>query len=90
MGVQMSTPPTLAAELREVDEMMAKRDERFRKVLVTLKEYISSLPVTDPSSMRSFESYMHLIDFSYVEVDRVQRSYRGWLESVGKNRRGIS
>ena len=70
--------------------MMVKRDERFRKVIVTLKECISSLPVSDLSNTRSLETYIHLIDFSYVEVDREQRRYREWLERAGKNKRGIS
>jgi hypothetical protein len=33
---------------------------------------------------------MHLIDLSYIEVDREQRRYREWLEMAGKTRRGIS
>jgi hypothetical protein len=45
LGVQMPPFPTLAAELRELAEMMEKRDEKFRKVPVIQKEFISSLPL---------------------------------------------
>ena len=85
-------PPqaTLAAELRELDDMMEKRNEKFRKVLRTLKDCISSMPANDPRSTRSLDTYLHLIDLSFMEVDREQRKYREWLDRASKNRRGIS
>jgi len=85
-------PPSgnLADELRELDAMMDKRNEKFRKVLVTLKECISNLPVNDQRSTRSLETYLHLIDLSFMEVDREQRRYREWLDRASKSRRGIS
>jgi hypothetical protein len=79
-------PPngTLAAELRELDEMMERRHEKLRKVLATLKDGILGLPVRDPRSVRELETYLHLIDLSFEEVDRE------WLDRVSQNRRGIS
>ncbi len=70
--------------------MMEKRNKKCRKVLSTLKDCISSIPVNDPRSTRSLETYIHLIDLSFMEVDREQRKYREWLEKAVKNRRGIS
>ncbi len=85
-------PPngTLAAELRELDEMMERRHEKLRKVLATLKDGISGLPVRDPRSVRELETYLRLIDLSFEEVDREQRRYREWLDRVSQNWRGIS
>jgi len=80
----------LAAELRELDGMMEQRHEKFRKVLATLKDCIGGLPVRDPRSVREMETYLHLIDLSFEEVDREQRRYREWLERAARNRRGIS
>ena len=83
-------PPTgtLAAELRELDEMMKRN--KFHNVLVTLKECITNIPVTDTRSINALETYLHLIDLSFEEVDREQRKYREWLEGAVRNRRGIS
>lgn len=86
----MPSKATLSAELRELDEMMQRRNEKFLKVLSTLKDCLSSIPHSDARSTRSLETYLHLIDLSFMEVDREQRRYRDWLERAGKNRRGIS
>jgi hypothetical protein len=85
-------PPkgTLAAELRELDKMMEKRHEKLRKVLTTLKDGISSLPVRDPRSIREIEIHLHLIDLSFEEVDREQRRYREWLDCASQNQNVIS
>jgi hypothetical protein len=81
---------TLAAELRELDEIMEKRHEKLRRVLTTLKEGISGLPVRDPRSVRELETYLHLIELSFEEVDNEQRRYREWLGSASQNWREIS
>jgi hypothetical protein len=85
-------PPddSLSAELRELDEMIEKRHEKFRKVLATLKSSIVNLPVKDPRSVRDLETYLHLIDLSFEEVDREQRRYREWLNRAARNRGIIS
>lgn len=83
-------PSGLAAELRELDSMMEKRHEKFRKVLATLKDSIAGLSVRDPRSVREVETYLHLIDLSFEEVDREQRRYREWLDRAARNRRGTS
>ena len=86
----MPPPGTLAAELRELDEMMDKRNNKLRKVLATLKECITGIPVSDTRSIHALETYLHLIDLSFEEVDREQRKYREWLDRAVQNRRGIS
>ena len=85
-------PPkgTLAAELRELDEMMERRYEKLRKVLTTLKDGISSLAVRDPRSIREIETHLHLIELTFEEVDREQRRDREWLDRASQNRRDIS
>ena len=83
-------PSDLAAELRELDNMMEKRHEKFRKVLANLKDSIASLPVRDPRSIREIEHYLRLIDLSFEEVDREQRRYKEWLDRVARNGRDIS
>ena len=85
-------PPkgTLATELRELDEMMERRHEKLRKVLTTLKDGISSLPVWDPRSIREIETHLHLIELSFEEVSREQRRDREWLNRASQNQRGIS
>jgi hypothetical protein len=80
----MPPPGTLAAELRELDEMMDKRNNEFRKVLATLKECITGIPVSDTRSIHALETYLHLIDLSFEEVDRER------LDRAAQNRRGIS
>lgn len=82
------SPSDLAAELRELDGMMEKRHEKFRKILATLKDSIGGLPLRDPRSVREMEAYLHLIDLSFEEVDREQRRYREWLDRAARNRRG--
>ena len=85
-------PPngTLAAELRELDEIMERRHEKLRKVLTTLNDGISRLPVRDPRSVKKIETHLHLIDLSFEEVDREQMRYREWLDRTSQNRNGIS
>ncbi len=86
----MPLDDSLAAELRELDEMMEKRHEKFRKVLATLKNSIANLPMKDPRSVRDLEAYLHLIDLSFEEVDLEQRRYREWLNRAARNRGVIS
>jgi hypothetical protein len=86
----MPESASLAAELRELDEMMEKRNEKLRKTLDTLKDCIAGMPLHDPRSVRTLETYLHLIDLTFMEVDKEQRKFRDWLERASQNRRGIS
>jgi len=86
----MPESASLAAELRELDQMMDKRNEKLRKTLDTLKDCINGMPLKDPRSVQTLETYLHLIDLTFVEVDREQRKFRDWLERASENRRGIS
>jgi len=86
----MPLDDSLAVELRELEEMMEKRHEKSRGVLVTLKNCITNLPVKDPRSVRDLEAYLHLIDLSFEEVDREQRRYREKLNRAARNRGTIS
>jgi hypothetical protein len=81
---------TLAAELRELDEMMEKHHGKLRKVLDTLKDGISGLPVKDPRSLKEIETHLRLIDLSIEEIDREHVKYREWLDHPSRNCGGIS
>jgi hypothetical protein len=81
---------SLAAELRELNEMMEKRNEKLCKTLATLKDCINGMPLRDPRSVQSLETYLHLIDLTFMEVNREQRKFRDWVERASQNRRGIS
>ena len=80
----------MAAELRELDEIVERRHEKLRNVLATLKDGISNLPVKDPRSVRELEIHLRLIDLSFEEVDKEQKRCRDWLDRASQNRGDLS